>query len=454
MRHFPVILHGEKSDSISKITRRQSAELKERLHLEEMRAMSDYISGLDARMVLDSRGNPTIEVDCYVDGRLSGRAMVPSGASTGQHEALEMRDGDKTRWLGKGVDAAVDHVRQSISELLVGMPVDEQRHIDEAMIELDGTPNKSKLGANAMLGASLACLHAGAASHELPLWKYIGGVAGGQMPIPMLNILNGGAHAASNVDVQEFMVMPHGFDTFGEGLRAGVEIYHQLKSELKSDGLLGGVGDEGGFAPNLKANEDGLKYMVRAIEGAGYSIDDVGIALDVASTEFEKADGYHMDGKVLSSNQMVDMYGEWLDAYPILSIEDGLGENDWAGWTTLTKQEGHRVQIVGDDLFVTQSERLAQGIEIGAANAMLVKVNQVGTVTETLEAMELATSNGYRNVVSHRSGETEDTTIADLAVGTRAGQIKTGAPARSDRVSKYNQLLRISEDVEDYRSPF
>ena len=454
MRHFPVILHGEKSDSISKITRRQSAELKERLHLEEMRAMSDYISGLDARMVLDSRGNPTIEVDCYVDGRLSGRAMVPSGASTGQHEALEMRDGDKTRWFGKGVDSAVDHVRQSISELLVGMPVDEQRHIDEAMIELDGTPNKSKLGANAMLGASLACLHAGAASHELPLWKYIGGVAGGQMPVPMLNILNGGAHAASDVDVQEFMVMPHGFDSFGEGLRAGVEIYHQLKSELKSDGLLGGVGDEGGFAPNLKANEDGLKYMVRAIEGAGYSIDDVGIALDVASTEFEKSDGYHMDGKVLSSDQMVDMYGEWLDAYPILSIEDGLGENDWAGWTTRTKQEGHRVQIVGDDLFVTQSERLAQGIEIGAANAMLVKVNQVGTVTETLEAMELATSNGYRNVVSHRSGETEDTTIADLAVGTRAGQIKTGAPARSDRVSKYNQLLRISEDVEDYRSPF
>ena len=454
MRHFPVNIQQGHSFSIRKITRKQSAELKERLRLEVMIAMSDYISGLDARMVLDSRGNPTIEVDCYVGGRLSGRAIVPSGASTGQHEALEMRDGDKTRWLGKGVDAAVDHVRQSISELLVGMPVDEQRHIDEAMIELDGTPNKSKLGANAMLGASLACLHAGAASHELPLWKYIGGVAGGQMPVPMLNILNGGAHAASNVDVQEFMVMPHGFDTFGEGLRAGVEIYHQLKSELKTDGLLGGVGDEGGFAPNLKANEDGLKYMVRAIEGAGYSIDDVGIALDVASTEFEKSDGYHMDGKVLSSDQMVDMYGEWLDAYPILSIEDGLGENDWAGWTTLTKQEGHRVQIVGDDLFVTQSERLAQGIEIGAANAMLVKVNQVGTVTETLEAMELATSNGYRNVVSHRSGETEDTTIADLAVGTRAGQIKTGAPARSDRVSKYNQLLRISEDVEDYRSPF
>ena len=405
-------------------------------------------------MVLDSRGNPTVEVDCYVEGRLMGRAMVPSGASTGQHESLEMRDNDPKKWLGKGVDTAVENVRQQIAEALVGMPVDEQRLIDEVMIELDGTPNKSNLGANAMLGASMACLHAGAAFHELPLWKYIGGVAGGQMPVPMLNILNGGAHAASNVDVQEFMVMPHGFDTFGEGLRAGVEIYHQLKSELQADGLLGGVGDEGGFAPNLPTNEDGLKYMVRAIEGAGYTTEDVGIALDVAATEFLKDDGYHMDGKVLSANQMADMYGEWLDAYPILSIEDGLGENDWAGWTALTKQEGHRVQIVGDDLFVTQSERLAQGIEIGAANAMLVKVNQVGTVTETLEAMELATTNGYRNVVSHRSGETEDTTIADLAVGTRAGQIKTGAPARSDRVAKYNQLLRISQDVEDYRSPF
>ena len=405
-------------------------------------------------MVLDSRGNPTVEVDCYVDGRLMGRAMVPSGASTGQHESLEMRDNDPKKWLGKGVDIAVDNVRNQIAEALVGMPVDEQRIIDEVMIELDGTQNKSTLGANSMLGASLACLHAGAACHELPLWKYIGGVAGGQMPVPMLNILNGGAHAASNVDVQEFMVMPHGFDTFGEGLRAGVEIYHQLKSELKADGLLGGVGDEGGFAPNLPTNEDGLKYMVRAIEGAGYTTEDVGIALDVAATEFLKEDGYHMDGNVLSANQMADMYGEWLDAYPILSIEDGLGENDWAGWTALTKQEGHRVQIVGDDLFVTQSERLAQGIEIGAANAMLVKVNQVGTVTETLEAMELATTNGYRNVVSHRSGETEDTTIADLAVGTRAGQIKTGAPARSDRVAKYNQLLRIAQDVEDYRSPF
>ena len=380
--------------------------------------------------------------------------MGPSGASTGQYEALELRDGDKKKWLGKGVDIAVDNVRSTISETLTGMAVDDQRAIDQAMLELDGTQNKSNLGANAMLGASLSVLHAGAATHEQPLWRYIGGGSGGQMPVPMLNILNGGAHAASNVDVQEFMVMPHGFSSFTEGLRAGVEIYHQLKSELKADGLLGGVGDEGGFAPNLPANEEGLKYMVRAIEGAGYTIDDVGIALDVAATEFEKSDGYHMDGNVLSSDQMVDLYSEWLDAYPILSIEDGLGENDWDGWTALTKQEGHRVQVVGDDLFVTQSKRLSKGISMGAANAMLVKVNQVGPVTETLDAMDLATSNGFRNVVSHRSGETEDTTIADLAVGTRAGQIKTGAPARSDRVSKYNQLLRISEDVEDYRSPF
>ena len=418
------------------------------------KSMSGHITGLDARMILDSRGNPTVEVDCYVDGNLLGRAAVPSGASTGAYESLEMRDGDATKYLGKGVSRAVNNVTERIEEALLGMPVDEQRILDELMIELDGTPNKAELGANAMLGASLACLHAGAASHELPLWKYIGGVAGGLMPVPMLNILNGGAHAASNVDVQEFMVMPHGFDTFEEGLRAGVETYHALKKELRSDGLLGGVGDEGGFAPNLPANEEGLKYMVRAIESAGYSVDEMGIALDVAATEFQKEDGYHMDGKVLSSEELANVYSGWLDDYPILSIEDGFGEDDWRGWTNFTKREGHRVQSVGDDLFVTQSERLAQGIELGAANAMLVKLNQVGTVTETLEAMGLAASNGYNNVISHRSGETEDVTIADLAVGTRAGQIKTGAPARSDRVAKYNQLLRIAEDVDEYRSPF
>ena len=416
--------------------------------------MAGHISGLNARMILDSRGNPTVEVDCYVDGVLKGRAAVPSGASTGAYEALEMRDGDQSQYLGKGVKQAVDNVSQRIEEALVGLPVDEQKVIDEVMIELDGTQNKSSLGANAMLGVSLSCLHAGAAIHELPLWKYIGGVAGGLMPVPMLNILNGGAHAASNVDVQEFMVMPHGFDTFEDGLRAGVETYHSLKKELKADGLLGGVGDEGGFAPNLPANEEGLKYMVRAIEGAGYSIDQMGIALDVAATEFHDDKGYHMDGKILTSEELADLYSGWLDEYPILSIEDGFGEDDWRGWSNFTNREGHRVQTVGDDLFVTQSERLSQGIEINAANAMLVKVNQVGTVTETLEAMDLATSHGFNNVISHRSGETEDVTIADLAVGTRAGQIKTGAPARSDRVAKYNQLLRIAEDVKEYRSPF
>ena len=416
--------------------------------------MSGHITGLDSRMVLDSRGQPTVEVDCYVDGALMGRSIVPSGASTGAYEALELRDGDVQRYLGKGVQQAVNHVKDHLEEALVGLPVDEQRLIDEVMNELDGTPNKSKIGANAMLGASLACLHAGAAIHELPLWKYVGGVAGGLMPVPMLNILNGGAHAASNVDVQEFMVMPHGFDTFAEGLRAGVETYHSLKAELKKDGLLGGIGDEGGFAPNLPTNEEGLKYMVRAIEGAGYSTEEIGIALDVASTEFHHGDGYHIEGRVVSSEELGEMYAGWLDDYPILSIEDGFGEDDWAGWAAFTRAQGHRVQSVGDDLFVTQSERLSQGIELGAANAMLVKLNQVGTVTETLEAMDLATTNGLNNVVSHRSGESEDVTIADFAVGTRAGQIKTGAPARSDRVAKYNQLLRIAEDVHEYKSPF
>lgn len=416
--------------------------------------MSDIISGLDARMVLDSRGNPTVEVDCYVDGSLMGRAMVPSGASTGAHEAIELRDGDASRWLGKGVDNAVNNVVETIQEALVGMPVDDQKAIDEVMIELDGTPNKANLGANSMLGVSMACLHAGAALHELPLWRYVGGVAGGLMPVPMLNILNGGAHAASNVDVQEFMVMPHGFDTFPEALRAGVECYHSLKKELKADGLLGGVGDEGGFAPNLPANEAGLGYMVRAIEGAGYSTEEIGISLDVASTEFYKDGAYHMDGKALSGEELSDIYASWVDEYPLLSIEDGFAEDDWRSWSHCMRDIGSKVQLVGDDLFVTQTERLSMGVESKAANAILVKVNQVGTITETLETMDLASAHGMNSVVSHRSGETEDTTIADLAVGTRAGQIKTGAPARSDRVAKYNQLLRISNEVSEYRSPF
>ncbi len=404
-------------------------------------------------MILDSRGNPTVEVDCYVDGALAGRAAVPSGASTGRHEAVELRDGGQP-WLGKGVDAAVTAVTEHIAQALVGMPVDDQRMLDETIVELDGTGNKSRLGANATLGASLACLHAGAAQHELPVWRYVGGVAGGLMPVPMMNILNGGAHAASNVDVQEFMVVPHGFDSFGEGLRAGVETYHALKAELRQDGLLGGIGDEGGFAPNLPSNEDGLRYLVRAIEAAGYSTEQMGIALDVASTEFHRDGAYHIDGQAIDSEGLADLYSGWLDEYPILSIEDGFDEDDWLGWSRFTAREGHRVQIVGDDLFVTQSERLARGIEMQAANAMLVKVNQVGTVTETLEAMDLASRNGFNNVVSHRSGETEDVTIADICVGTRAGQIKTGAPARSDRTAKYNQLLRIASEVSDYASPF
>ena len=416
--------------------------------------MSDIISGLDARMVLDSRGNPTIEVDCYVDGALLGRAMVPSGASTGAYEAVELRDGDASRWLGKGVEQAVTNVVETIQEAIIGMPVDDQKSIDQIMLELDGTPNKSNLGANAMLGVSMACLHAGAAIHELPLWRYVGGVAGGLMPVPMLNILNGGAHAASNVDMQEFKVMPHGFDTFPEALGAGVECYHSLKRELKTDGLLGGVGDEGGFAPNLPSNETGLSYMVRAIEGAGYSTEEIGIALDVASTEFFKDDKYHMDGKELSGEDLTEIYAGWVDQYPLLSIEDGFAEDDWQSWSGCMRAIGGQVQLVGDDLFVTQSERLSMGIEAKSANAILVKVNQVGTITETLETMDLATSHGFNSVVSHRSGETEDTTIADLAVGTRAGQIKTGAPARSDRVAKYNQLLRISEEVSEFRSPF
>jgi enolase len=334
------------------------------------------------------------------------------------------------------------------------MPVDAQKEIDEILLELDGTPNKSNLGANSILGASMACLHAGAAIHELPLWRYIGGVQGGLMPVPMLNILNGGAHATSNVDVQEFMVMPHGFDKFDEALRAGVECYHALKAVLKEDGLLSGIGDEGGFAPNLPSNEDGLRYMVKAIEGAGYSTEDIGIALDVASTEFHSEEGYSFDGKVLDGEELATIYSGWIDEYPLLSIEDAFGEDDWRSWTSFMQNDGDRVQLVGDDLFVTQAERLAQGIESKAANAILVKVNQVGTMTETLETMSMAEDAGFNRVISHRSGETEDTTIADLAVGTRAGQIKTGAPARSDRTAKYNQLLRISEEIEDYAHPF
>jgi len=417
--------------------------------------MSHYISGLAARMILDSRGNPTVEVDCYVDGALAGRAAVPSGASTGSHEAVELRDGDMTRWMGKGVDNAVTNVLERIQEALVGLPVDDQRMIDETMLEMDETGNKATLGANATLGASLACLHAGANVHQMPLWRYVGGLSGGILPVPMMNILNGGAHAASNVDVQEFMVVPHGFDHFTEALRAGTETYHALRSVLKENGLLGGVGDEGGFAPNLPKNEEGLALLVQAIERAGYSPgEQLSIALDVAAQEFHHADGYHIDGRVIDGETLGELYSGWLDEYPIVSMEDVFGEDDWESWSQFNKREGGRVQIVGDDLFVTNIDRLAQGIEIGAANAILIKPNQIGTVTETLECIEMAKEHAFGTVISHRSGETSDDTIADLAVGTRAGQIKTGAPCRSDRTAKYNQLLRIAEECEEYSQLF
>jgi enolase len=417
--------------------------------------MAGFISGLEARMILDSRANPTVEVDCYVDGQLLGRAAVPSGASTGTHEAVELRDGDPTRWMGRGVEVAIENVVERIQEALVGMPVDDQRMIDETMLELDDTHNKADIGANAMLGASLAALHAGANSHQLPLWRYIGGLSGGCLPVPQMNILNGGAHATSAVDIQEFMVVPHGFDDFPTALRAGVETYHALRSVLKEEGMLGGVGDEGGFAPNLPRNEEGLSLVQRAIERAGYHPgEQISIALDAAATEFQHSDGYHIDGQVLSGAELGEVYSGWLDEYPIVSLEDGFGEDDWSSWVTFTKREGHRVQIVGDDLYVTNIERIAEGIELQASNAVLIKPNQCGTVSETLEAIELAREQSWGTVISHRSGETEDASIADLAVGTKAGQIKTGAPARSDRAAKYNQLLRIAEECTEFSSMF
>jgi enolase len=416
--------------------------------------MSDTISDLRGRMVIDSRGNPTVEVDVFVNNQMAGRAIVPSGASTGVHEALELRDGDKTRWVGRGVDTAITNVNGPIRDLLIGMEVSDQATLDAAMIDADGTANKSKYGANAILGASMASLKAAANLANEPLWKHIAGSGEVSIPVPMMNILNGGSHANSNVDVQEFMVVPHGFDDFTTAFRAGVECYHALKSTLKQDGLLGGVGDEGGFAPNLPANEEGLSYMVKAIEGAGYSTDQIGIALDCAASEFYRDGAYQIDGGAISGESLGELYSAWLDDYPILSIEDGFHEDDWASWESFTKRDGGRCQIVGDDLFVTQKARLQHGIDAGSANSILIKLNQIGSVTETLETMRTAWDSDFTTVVSHRSGETEDTTIADLAVGTNAGQIKTGAPCRTDRVAKYNQLLRIAETVNTYASPF
>lgn len=413
--------------------------------------MGAAISDIFARAIIDSRGNPTVEVDCYVDGSLKGRAAVPSGASTGTHEAVELRDGGE-RWMGKGVQEAVNNVNGPIRDALIGMDPSNQEGIDALLIELDGTENKGVLGANATLGVSLSCLRAASVGD---LWHHI--CQGGQssIPVPMMNILNGGAHAESNVDVQEFMVVPHGFEDFSEALRAGVEIYHALRSTLKQEGLLGGVGDEGGFAPNLPRNEEGLRLVKEAIERAGYSTgDQVSIALDVAAQEFFDGSNYHIDGNIISGAELGQIYSKWLDDYPIVSIEDPFGEDDWDSWVEFTSQEGHRVQVVGDDLYVTNPKRLKKGISIGASNAILIKLNQIGTFTETMEVIERSREAGFGTIISHRSGETSDDIIADLAVGTNSMQIKTGAPARSDRTAKYNQLLRISESVGNYPELF
>lgn len=405
-----------------------------------------------AREVLDSRGNPTVEVEVALESGAVGRAIVPSGASTGAFEAVELRDGDKGRYIGKGVEKAVANVNEIIAPELEGMDAFDQPAIDALMIELDGTHNKGKLGANAILGVSMAVARAAAEELGLPLFQYIGGVNAKQLPVPMMNILNGGEHADNSVDVQEFMILPVGAKSFREGLRMGAEVFHSLKKVLSERGLACGVGDEGGFAPNLGSNREALELIVEAIEKAGYKPgDDVRLGLDVAATEMydkeTKLYDLKHEGKKLTAEQMVDLYEEWVNNFPIVTIEDGLDEEDWDGWKVLTDRLGKKVQLVGDDLFVTNTERLERGIEAGVANSILIKVNQIGTITETLDAIEMAKRAGYTAVISHRSGETEDTTIADIAVAVNAGQIKTGAPSRTDRVAKYNQLLRIEEIV-------
>ncbi|AUS88223.1 phosphopyruvate hydratase [Lysinibacillus capsici] len=412
-----------------------------------------FITQVYAREVLDSRGNPTVEVEVFTESGAFGRAIVPSGASTGEYEAVELRDGDKSRYLGKGVLKAVENVNTIIAEELEGnYSVLDQVVIDKALIELDGTENKGKLGANAILGVSMAVAHAAADYLDVPLYQYLGGFNSKQLPVPMMNILNGGAHADNNVDIQEFMVMPVGAESFRHALRIGAEIFHSLKAVLKAKGYNTAVGDEGGFAPNLGSNEEAITVILEAIEKAGYKPgDEVKLAMDVASSElFNKEDGkYHLDGEgvVKTSEEMVDWYEELTNKYPIISIEDGLDENDWAGHKLLTDRIGNRVQLVGDDLFVTNTKKLSAGIEQGVGNAILIKVNQIGTLTETFEAIEMAKRAGYTAVISHRSGESEDATIADIAVATNAGQIKTGAPSRTDRVAKYNQLLRIEDQL-------
>jgi len=413
------------------------------------------IVDIRSREILDSRGNPTVEVEVLTENGIMGRAAVPSGASTGKYEAVELRDNDKSRYLGKGVLNACNNVDDKIREALIGEDVFEQRYIDDIMIELDATENKSALGANAILGVSLAVAKAAAEESGQPLYRYVGGVNAHIMPVPMMNILNGGSHADNSIDFQEFMIMPLGADMFSEALRMGVEVFHQLKSVLKSKGYSTNVGDEGGFAPNIKSNDEAIEIVLKSIEAAGYRPGiDIMIAMDAAASEFynesEKLYHFHKSGgKKLSSDEMIEYWSGWVKKYPIFSIEDGLHEDDWSGWVKLTKALGDKVQLVGDDLFVTNTRRLQQGIETSAANSILIKVNQIGSLTETIDAVNLATRNGFTSVMSHRSGETEDTTIADLAVALNTGQIKTGSASRSDRIAKYNQLLRIEEELGD-----
>ena len=406
------------------------------------------IFDVNGRMILDSRGNPTIEVEVTTEEGVVGRAAVPSGASTGEHEAVEMRDGDATKWLGKGVSKALANLEREIAPQLIGLDVFDQRGIDQRMIELDGTPNKGRLGANAILGASMAVANAAARVLNQPLYRYIGGTSACDTPVPMMNVLNGGSHADNNVDIQEFMIVPVGAKNFTDALRCGAEVFHTLKKVIGGRGLATGVGDEGGFAPNLGSNEEALELLAEAVGIAGYDLgNDVFLALDVAASEFHENGVYSIDGGQKNAEEMVEYYAGLCSRFPLFSIEDGLDENDWDGWAALTQALGEKVQLVGDDLFVTNVDRLGRGIQNAVANAVLIKVNQIGTLSETLDTIELAHKSGYRAVISHRSGETEDTTIADLAVATNAGQIKTGAPCRSERVAKYNQLLRIESEL-------
>jgi enolase len=407
--------------------------------------MTEIVS-VHAREILDSRGNPTVEAEMVLADGSTGRAMVPSGASTGEHEALELRDGDDARYLGKGVTRAITNITNAIAPELYGLDASDQAMVDRVMIELDGTANKEKLGANATLAVSMAAARAAANAHGLPLFRYLGGVFSQTLPVPLMNIINGGAHADNNLDIQEFMIAPVGFDEFAEALRAGVEVFHHLKKNLKAAGKSTAVGDEGGFAPSLDSQPEALDTILAAIEAAGYKPGEhIVLALDVAASEFEKDGTYTMGGKKLDAAKMIDIYRSWIETYPLVSIEDGLAENDWAGWAELTRAIGDRCQLVGDDLFVTSTERLERGIAEGVGNSILVKVNQIGTLTETLDAVQTAQRAGYTAVISHRSGETEDSFIADLAVATGAGQIKTGSASRSDRTAKYNQLLRIAD---------